>query len=1786
MPVFMLRIKEILACVALFWPVLLPAQAITNRILALNLTNYTGYVINSDALSADPAWNRDALLTTARIATTNTTGSLAFYTFRSAFRLLDTNGVAQTLNLPTGGTGTVLQITNNLIIGAGSTIFTTNLAEVRPASRLSHFNQYRVQLELLSSGGGSLNVLSNDTLRAYFHFTNMVPTDPAMNVLATLQNTAWQTTSAIQTDINHSFFRVTNTIELRRYDSWTNASLNFSNVPVRLTYTLRDDLNNVIPLTTTQTVVNVSVGNLRNVADVPRQPRVQTNTVTAFLRPTVQLDSVNRTYRLTTTLTHTNQAGQPALLGNTLSNSLQRLLDFNGNLGFGAIDTYFTSVASDPPFLGVAAGTVISQLTVDNLSGEILGQPGYNYGDGSALNVRLQSNGDAFLSSGSAAVVGPTPDQNTYAGVRVDRSGMVLNTLGLFSNLKVWLPTGMGWRANTNRIFLNGTLDFANAELNQFLDPVLTSFTYAPGPAFFVAEESKALWFEVGALTWTVANGRFTTAPTGSQAHYVRQDEFAYLASVAGFLSSSSMADKRSNERYFQHLVAGLTLPLQVDTAPSGTALASFTANFGPGSFRTHFPYNSLLTWTAGGSLAVALDVVATGPGSTLGNFSTVGVRYSRNCDGCAAATGDLTVSMAPDAGRLSFTRDAGLVGQGPVTANGNLEWGYYFVNAITNGFAQRMSAFSTGRYHMSGVFLVGGDNALDLKERASVLLLSGMTATNLTRYERADVNGSGNATRYKQGFADYAGMNFTVGSSSMTATSHLATVPCGPWTPTGRSKYYLRQAGVSGIHEAVNGTFPSTATLYGYTVNFDQYGLSYLDSRVHESRTDGGIVLPAPSDFTQKFQELKFTCPGGLASAKVPDTDGYKELAYWRADFKTLAISFQSNSGECDPSTAYLVLGVQGHATHIAQTLYGSLGFLPTGNLISKSFGLNGVDSRLKLPAVTTLAGPAGTKYSFTPVADAYYNHYPDFPTASEGWVNLAGKLDVPFFEDLKVHVHTSGDKDSSSAPLYLMGGWQRKSGVGVNHGWQIAGQDFFTAAYFDDTNRGFPTGPTRDGYRNNPASDQYHVRAQRSWLDIVEFDYPLQWSTVTKSFKSWQPITNDLVVINVSHEILYLDPKNAEIKFGVQYEGIPQINITEMAFNAIDEATGALKALTDTIGDAAVGRLTAGLDRFTDALNANLSAFMEPVFERTLDPVVDHIYGTLYTNRQTFLAMDYKQWVTNQASQVLNELIEGIGASQPLNTVKGALTNLSSYSGGALGVLYEVDDTLEKVQDTLTEAQNLISKDGSGNRQLASTLVKKLVDNYFAALAASLVDQKLNELFKQADPTLDQIYAVLDEVNDTVAQLRSQLGGVTGIAAEINARINSAAGQLEINNLTAQVNAEIYDFLLKIDPQVDDPFFTYSPDELKQLVRQEVLDRFFATQISAAITQTLKERIYDLDAYLREAVDTALAQVNSVLKETVSETLEEVDKKINGLLGEVNRVIGAAQIDGYAHISGDSLKLLRLDLLASIKLTEEMQLKAYFQIKELDSENSGGCYDDIPGKATEVSMGATDVDLKWISDGLRGSVGMKFVMQTSPFKVLGVGGSFEITGGLKFQSLEVTYLGAAMMLGKKEFYLSAAAGMKFNSYAGFGGIYFGKTCTLDPIQLWDPLVASAIGTPPFTGAYGYAEAHVPVSELLGIPATCLFRITAGVGFGAGFFIEGPTLIGKMKLAVSGEALCLISLGAEAVLVGVMQGQDVRFVGQAKFDAKLGPCPICLKFSKTVGLKFDVRPAKWDVDF
>ena len=211
----------------------------------------------------------------------------------------------------------------------------------------------------------------------------------------------------------------------------------------------------------------------------------------------------------------------------------------------------------------------------------------------------------------------------------------------------------------------------------------------------------------------------------------------------------------------------------------------------------------------------------------------------------------------------VGFTLDGGLAAPGTISPSVPLEWGWI---SLAGRFAQRSFSYGPAGFHMPGSFMRGDQTSEVSDHRAAILLYTGVNASNVTHIERYGTSG------YKDGFTDYAGFNFRVGvNGAKQGESTIGKTPTGTYQLTGRSKYYIRPGGVSGIHEAVLGTFPDSLVVYGYLMKFSNYGLSYLDSENQQSRTTGDIRIPYPSDFTQEFEELKFTCLGAPEEAKVP---------------------------------------------------------------------------------------------------------------------------------------------------------------------------------------------------------------------------------------------------------------------------------------------------------------------------------------------------------------------------------------------------------------------------------------------------------------------------------------------------------------------------------------------------------------------------------------------------------------------------------------------------------------------------------------------------------------------------------------------------------------------------------------------------------------------------------------------------------------------------------------------------------------------------------------------------
>ncbi|MEI8194650.1 MAG: hypothetical protein WCI73_01945, partial [Phycisphaerae bacterium] len=193
-------------------------------------------------------------------------------------------------------------------------------------------------------------------------------------------------------------------------------------------------------------------------------------------------------------------------------------------------------------------------------------------------------------------------------------------------------------------------------------------------------------------------------------------------------------------------------------------------------------------------------------------------------------------------------------------------------------------------------------------------------------------------------------------------------------------------------------------------------------------------------------------------------------------------------------------------------------------------------------------------------------------------------------------------------------------------------------------------------------------------------------------------------------------------------------------------------------------------------------------------------------------------------------------------------------------------------------------------------------------------------------------------------------------------------------------------------------------------------------------------------------------------------------------------------------------------------------------------------------------------------------------------------LGGQIVLNGELQYETFTLHDMAVAVGMGKYENYLSIKGGVRMNGYDFSGAAFFGKTCSPEPLLLVEPDATNVLGSAPFTGVYCYAQGWLPVSEMvLGVPASCMFDVSAGVGAGVFYFTEGPTYGGKMFLGVSGELLCLVNIEGDVTMIGVKHGNDLQFKGNGHFEAEIGSCPFCISVSKSVSISYVNK--SWHMD-
>ncbi|HCN79112.1 MAG TPA: hypothetical protein DIT13_18255 [Verrucomicrobiales bacterium] len=1470
----------------------------------------------------------------------------------------------------------------------------------------------------------------------------------------------------------------------------------------------------------------------------------------------------------------------------------------------------------------------------------------------------------------------------TFGRIKVSYASPRLTSAGLVVDAVINLPQGLGFtgeRATSRNKLLRLLPAVSAVTLSSDLRHTGTLNGSITGADAWVFDEARPLWFRVTKFFFAT-NGELSFAnPAAEWAH---KGAFKQLndQQIRGEHQVPTMADRLTNDGWLKSVEA-TSGTVAFTAATDGTARTTgVKLTLGEGEVRPHFPSapagspDLLLEWISGNAEIENGKIKA---GSTLTGAQSFTVAHESACqkEGCPQPAPSLrTVTCSPEEGIFLLTPDGGLACATDFGAPFALAWDR---RENAEEFSHQTGKFSAATFFMPGHQSYVAEASLPDARAPGALLNAGLFGQTLVYpHTRAYLEGRGLYAGLNFTVTSGAEVVGEIRVADMTSGIEL---PLRPQV----SKYYARRSGVSGRHVAQAAPDALTLYGYpfGFTKMEMAFLSNSMDGVAEPSRVNGEVQVPkvkeqTETEFTQKFTGLKIACLGALGGAEIDPTDrSAKPLSYWNGSISPKAIQFVPENpllGDCAAGTRLLAMLVESSVANIEEPLFGSLVFRNTGNLTGLQPASLGMDGRLGLPGVVKMRGPrkGGSDaepefetYEMWPMSKLYFNDALDARAPDTGFVTFGALCNVPFYEDLEVQVLTSANHADTAAPFHLASGWREN------------GLTYANSLFFDSAHRGLPPADqnvTFLQYRNPaPNSPDFRIVAKQSIFGILDIEDKLTWNALTRDFSADPTQKLPLLVLSLEHELLYLSAERAELTFGAQFADLKHLNLANAAVEGVERLHTAAHVRVNQ----GARRLRRGIDRLDDLVEDRLDQWIEQYSEGITTAIFNKLHRAFEDSYNAHVIngpLGYPEWVDRQNGKlkdVVNQALEqgGIeGVTQPLREQLRRLTDNLEGSNSLLG---EVKDALDQAiltldivaggflvdgQDNPLNTVFTRQPDGSlsptiegenarlgfisenpetGQREIASNLVRELVkaslppdlahlaDAIFALTGAPTVaDQALNELIAEADPALDSITEVLQQVKGVLVDTRNQVAAVQGLGEELQRVVD--ASEARLNSIVNEVRDSIFTFFdeaaeravggpLDAGQKVIGLFQEFSEKTLSDLLKATLRDALMESGIVQDIQHLLRQRLAELRHHLHDAIDQIYARLSKITKKIAKKFLAPIDEQVNKILGKLPDVLGAGSVDGYADIVGDTLRRLRLDAKVELSLPEKMQLEAFFEMSCFDSstdlEATQGCPAANGDKTVEVRVAALDIPLSWTpsvepsadtvaeaagganpnaeenNDELRASLGIWFGFAGG--EPNSIGGSFEMTSGeFDFESVVVSDVRAAVAIGFEQAYLAAGVRVKVSEYQGSGGVFFGRTCSIEPLRLVDPDAAAVLGDPPFTGAYVAGEVWVPISEVaFGVPATCMFTVSAGVGAGVFYFADGPVFGGRLDLGISGEALCAVTFSADLGMVGVLTPTGFNYRGVVTVSARVGPCPLCAPFDRSFPVNY--KDGNWSFE-
>ncbi len=1475
-------------------------------------------------------------------------------------------------------------------------------------------------------------------------------------------------------------------------------------------------------------------------------------------------------------------------------------------LRFGAVTTHFSSVDDPTGSYAATADPNVFTGTFTHLAGTWIN--GTSFGAGLELHVTVNATtGDAtFVSAthdGDTAFVPVTFDDPEAAwydhhGVRVKRVDLTLGVNGISATARMYFPAGFGV-ATPHDVAPSGTAKpskklwsyvcspagtvltsdgkLADADYSFDALAVLTGHQAAPPEVTFSKiychHDKLPCWFVTTEFTWHSTTGQFTFAPGSYK--WERMEEMAAFISVLPQIPS--FTDLRpSNDQIFQGVSNSLTSNYAIQST-NGVAMLSATVPFGGSFCNPHFPAHAILD-SAGGQIVITSNVVDT-TNSVITGVTEVRQRYARDpveMKDCPSAAGEGDLVLHPAGDVLHVTKDLGLIADGTL-ASGQIGWDTADRGGAGNTprFAfSTQTNFTQATWHQAGICLPGDTVLVEAYAGPGTLLLTGRDAPGVGAREERPLDE--NYTAPFDAHASYAGMNVRVGNeaANFMGGSVLSGIAVG-YPLTTRSQYYLRQGGVSGVHEGAS-SGPLNLQLYGFPTTLDEFKLSFLDNINTDSFCSGSLTVPYPSGFTQAFENLQFNTRGQPTDATLPQTGNEHDLQYWgSAHFKGLSIAFVPTPlpGGCNvPPVGEGKLQMAARFPKlpsaanpfINQAVTGTLDFVSSGAIAS---------SELTLPSDLNITVPSGGSYQLHTTAKGFFNN-PGTPAPSEhtGFVSIAGDLVVPFFDAQPVHVHLL-------------------PGTGAIH--VMARTDFA-----DPDHRGVPGNLSADAYRNDSL---YFPTARRQWLGLVHFDLPMRWNATDKHFDpTGQDQTRNFLIFDLKHHLKSLSGTGAEIDFGAELNGLPQLNAQRLIIDAVDKVSGGAFTKFQNSLNGAIGDAVDHATQLTDGLKA---------MDKLVPDRIESLAADSITPAMSLLADQYVNAALGAANGSVAQFKQFVQENANFPDPTTSVANLLHGNGGPIaGIDHQVQQTLAQVRTGLDSAIDILKRENPNDPNSRHIIFKELArrlmqnENHAAAdllgAGGDLLDQELIELEDQP---------FFDELEASLLSLKGDLNGLIGDITKVQDQITSPVNDFITNEPGAipglraamfqAVNNEI-EALLPDDLSTLSDFKT---DVLKDKVARALRDAFLASTTAAKLHEQLRNVFTEKRALLRDQLDKLIAQITTSLSEALLKAPLNGANPFNGYVAEANHMLGAFNdvfsgigLRGHARIVGDSLAEIRLDGGLGVKpsgIDAPLEFKGWITYKNRELLGPvPDCLDvgSNPDAALDITAGTAFGSKSkggGFLDGLHLSAEYRFVFNDHGMP-LGFAGNTEFDGNLDFGLVTINHASLATNISENnQFMVAGVKGKIIQLIDADAKLFIGHTCDLGRLGVWDPYLGRALQANGFAGTSQSADVFGTVFNVVGeVSLSKILRLEASrkiidVGITRGqsslrLVGPGPSFIAAESIYGTATARVLDVVNIADVQVGIAGSATVSFAarhdplsfavfGGARFQGpqvKLGP--------------------------